>query len=440
MKMYLSVALASATVFAGLLLVPGVAPAEIGSVAAVNRDMQGTLPLAEKTFLVIGDTLVQDELIETTATGSGQLLFLDQTTLSIGPNSEVLIDRYVYDPDRGTGEIVLSVGKGVLRFIGGQITKNGDAVIHTPTASIGIRGSMAVIEVLANGDTKVTNLASSYVSVSQNCDDDGDGFDDGARCDGEPKSLVTISRAGGTALAGQDGVVYTGLASAEELGSAYAALEGSGTGGVEEPPTVVQINDGIRQLAPINSQSTGEPLAGGVFGSQDSDDPNSVNQTFNSIAQQSGGMMNDMNRPDPAVIAALTGTALYSGDLTATQTFFGDVPISQPSGGTFDMAYNFTSREGAIDFDVTFSIAPNGAPLNSIFTVDVAADPNNAAIYAGSDPIFGIGSTSAQGGFFTGQFEGLDDPRASTGGDFQLVIPDQANSEVIGTFEGPRTE
>ena len=439
MKMYRSAVLASATVFAGLLLIPGVAPAEIGSVAAVNRDMQGTLPLAEKTFLVIGDTLVQDELIETTATGSGQLLFLDQTTLSIGPNSEVLIDRYVYDPDRGTGEIVLSVGKGVLRFIGGQITKNGDAVIHTPTSSIGIRGSMAVIEVLANGDTKVTNLASSYVSVSQNCDDDGDGFDDGARCDGEPKSLVTISRAGGTALAGQDGVVYTGLASAEELGSAYAALEGSGTGGVEEPPTVVQINDGIRQLAPINSQSTGEPLAGGVFGSQDSDDPNSVNQTFNSIAQQSGGMMNDMNRPDPAVIAALTGTARYLGDLTATQTFFGDVPISQPSGGTFDMAYNFTSREGAIDFDVTFSIAPNGAPLNSIFTVDVAADPNNAAIYAGSDPIFGIGSTSAQGGFFTGQFEGLDDPRASTGGDFQLDLQFN-NSEVTGTFEGPRTE
>ncbi len=440
MKMYLSAALASATVFAGLLLVPGVAPAEIGSVAAVNRDMQGTLPLAEKTFLVIGDTLVQDELIETTATGSGQLLFLDQTTLSIGPNSEVLIDRYVYDPDRGTGEIVLSVGKGVLRFIGGQITKNGDAVIHTPTSSIGIRGSMAVIEVLANGDTKVTNLASSYVSVSQNCDADGDGFDDGARCEGEPKSLVTISRAGGTALAGQDGVVYTGLASAEELGSAYAALEGSGTGGVEEPPTVVQINDGIRQLAPINSQPTREPRAGGVFGSQDPGDPNSVNQTFNSIAQESGG-----NRPDPAVIAALIGTARYLGDLTATQTFFGEVPIIQPSGGTFDMSYNFTSREGAIDFDVTFSTVPNGAPLSSIFTVEVAADPNNAAIYAGSDLIFGgPGSTSAQGGFFTGQFEGVDDPRASTGGDFQVdipvVFPDQVNSEVIGTFEGPRTD
>lgn len=439
MKMYRSAVLASATVFAGLLLVPGVAPAEIGSVAAVNRDMQGTLPLAEKTFLVIGDTLVQDELIETTATGSGQLLFLDQTTLSIGPNSEVLIDRYVYDPDRGTGEIVLSVGKGVLRFIGGQITKNGEAEIHTPTSSIGIRGSMAVIEVLANGDTKVTNLASSYVSVSQNCDADGDGFDDGARCEGEPKSLVTISRPGGTALAGQDGVVYTGLASAEELASAYAALEGSGTGGVEEPPTVVQINDGIRQLAPINSQSTSEPLAGGVFGSQDPGDPNSVNQTFNSIAQESGGMMNDMNRPDPAVIFALTGEARYLGDLTATQTFFGEVPISQLSGGTFDMLYNFTSREGAIDFDVTFSLVPDGAPLSSIFTVEVAADPSNAAIYAGSDPIFGIGSTSAQGGFFTGQFEGLDDPRASTGGDFQLDLQFN-NSEVTGTFEGPRTD
>ena len=80
----------------------------------------------------------------------GQLLFVDQTTLTIAPNSEVVLDKFVFDPDRGTGEIAISLTKGALRFIGGKISKNTDAVINTPSATIGIRGGLAVIEIIGD--------------------------------------------------------------------------------------------------------------------------------------------------------------------------------------------------------------------------------------------------------------------------------------------------
>ena len=65
------------------------------------------------------------------------MLFLDQTSLTVSPNSEIVLDKYVYDPEAQTGEIGVSVARGVLRLIGGRITKKTDGVIKTPTATIG---------------------------------------------------------------------------------------------------------------------------------------------------------------------------------------------------------------------------------------------------------------------------------------------------------------
>ena len=46
----------------------------------------------------IGAQIVRNEKIETSATGSVQLLFIDKTTLNIGPNSSVVIDKFVFNP------------------------------------------------------------------------------------------------------------------------------------------------------------------------------------------------------------------------------------------------------------------------------------------------------------------------------------------------------
>ena len=81
------------------------------------------------------------EIIKTGAASSAQLLFVDQTTLLVGATSEVKLDRFVYDPARGNGQVMMNAGKGVFRFVSGaQNSKSYQ--INTPVATIGVRGTV----------------------------------------------------------------------------------------------------------------------------------------------------------------------------------------------------------------------------------------------------------------------------------------------------------
>jgi FecR protein len=116
-----------------------------GKVGAVNQDATGTPPDGSSHTLVVGAGVVYKEKIETSAQGSTQLLFPDQSTLNIGRNSSLVIDEYVYDPKTNTGSMLASLGKGVLRFVGGQISHNSGVTVKTPVASLGIRGGVATV-------------------------------------------------------------------------------------------------------------------------------------------------------------------------------------------------------------------------------------------------------------------------------------------------------
>ena len=72
-----------------------------------------------------------------------QVLLVDGSTFTVGPGSDLVIDKFVYDPKKGTGQIVASFSKGVMRFVGGKISKNDDGVtVKTPAGALAIRGGM----------------------------------------------------------------------------------------------------------------------------------------------------------------------------------------------------------------------------------------------------------------------------------------------------------
>lgn len=149
------------TVFAACLCL-GAAKAEpIGQVASVTPTLRG-----EAGRLSLGAPVHAGEEISTNAAGRGQLLFLDQTTLSIAPNSRLTLDRFVYDPSRGTGEVALGLTRGALRFIGGKTTRRRDGVITTPSATIGVRGSSALIWVQGRGQTVAVFVAGEKLCLT----------------------------------------------------------------------------------------------------------------------------------------------------------------------------------------------------------------------------------------------------------------------------------
>lgn len=118
---------------------------DVGTAAAVNTLSQGTPPGGGIRVLQIGARVVHNERIQTSASGTVQLLFIDKTTLSVGPNSNLVIDNFVYDPATSTGKMVTTLTKGALRFVGGQLSHQGAATVNTPVATIGIRGGTATI-------------------------------------------------------------------------------------------------------------------------------------------------------------------------------------------------------------------------------------------------------------------------------------------------------
>ncbi len=138
--------LLAATLLAAVLTISVAARADtVGTAAAVNTTSSGTPPGAPTRVIEIGTQLVENEKIQTTGTGSVQVLFIDKTTLNVGPNSSLVIDRFVYNPATTKGELALSLGKGVLRVVGGVATHSEGATIRTPVAAIGLRGGIAII-------------------------------------------------------------------------------------------------------------------------------------------------------------------------------------------------------------------------------------------------------------------------------------------------------
>lgn len=87
--------------------------------------------------------LLQDEVL-TKRQSALQILLLDESVFTVGENCEMVIDRFVYDPDKKTGEMSSTIVKGAFRFMSGRIGKANpkNATVVTPSATIGIRGTM----------------------------------------------------------------------------------------------------------------------------------------------------------------------------------------------------------------------------------------------------------------------------------------------------------
>lgn len=119
-----------------------------GVSAAVTGDVTLNKVTGEIGVLVeSGMPVYLGDRIITSPNSGMQVLLLDETVFTIGPNSDVAIDEFVYDPATGDGRIVADMARGVMRFVTGKIPLNNPASmdINLPVGSIGIRGTIGLI-------------------------------------------------------------------------------------------------------------------------------------------------------------------------------------------------------------------------------------------------------------------------------------------------------
>ena len=164
----------SLVVAAGLILISAVAASaaeNIGVTAAVTNKVTGTFEGDERK-LDIGSGIFQDETIDTWKDSTTQLMFRDETTLTMGPDSSMVLDKFVFDPDSNTGEMLLSTTKGAFRFITGSVDPSSYS-IETPIATMGVRGTIIewrvnknnVLLKLVHGAADICNSGGQCVSL-----------------------------------------------------------------------------------------------------------------------------------------------------------------------------------------------------------------------------------------------------------------------------------
>lgn len=142
---------AAATAALFCMLIADAAPgAGIGSPVIVVNNVTGNLKTQEPRVLRVGVDVFADETIKTAEKSSARILFQDQTKLEVGALSEVVLDRFVYDPTRSNSEVAVSIAKGIARFTTGAL-RHEDYKITTPTATIGVRGTILAMRIDERG-------------------------------------------------------------------------------------------------------------------------------------------------------------------------------------------------------------------------------------------------------------------------------------------------
>ena len=128
----------------------------VGVIGAAIGDIknQKNESLSNGSKIFFGDTIISK------SKSNAQILFLDQTVLTLGEETELTIDEFVYDPSSQDGSFVSTVKTGTVKFITGQISKkNPDNLeVKVPAGTLGARGTEFVVLSESNNESTVVLL------------------------------------------------------------------------------------------------------------------------------------------------------------------------------------------------------------------------------------------------------------------------------------------
>jgi len=96
-----------------------------------------------------GTAVYQGSELRTAAKSSLGVTFKDETVMSVGPETSLMVDEYLFAPREGKLKLGTRLAKGTLNYVSGSIAKlKPEAVsVATPTGTIGVRGTQFVVKV-----------------------------------------------------------------------------------------------------------------------------------------------------------------------------------------------------------------------------------------------------------------------------------------------------
>jgi hypothetical protein len=134
----------------------------VGGVEAVQEQAFGTPPASAREAKRRGDGVVYQETLETLQKSGMLVKFNDGSKLTLGANSKVTVDAFVYAPGDTSSKALISIPAGALRYVTGEMPK-GQTTIDTPTATMVLRGTD--VKVLTDDSRTLLVVDEGSVSV-----------------------------------------------------------------------------------------------------------------------------------------------------------------------------------------------------------------------------------------------------------------------------------
>jgi hypothetical protein len=121
---------------------------QIGFVKSVTGDAS-VVTEGKATKAKIGLAVFEGSVLKTTAGSSMGVTFKDDTVMSFGPNTELVVDQYLFNPAQGKLKLNAKLARGSLNYVSGAIAKLQPEVVsvNTPVGTIGVRGTQFVVAV-----------------------------------------------------------------------------------------------------------------------------------------------------------------------------------------------------------------------------------------------------------------------------------------------------
>jgi len=121
---------------------------EVGRNSAVKGEVKiKSVDESDSRQAVVKEPVYLGDSVNSYVGSSLQVLLKDKSTFTVGPQCDMKIDKFVYDPEKNTNSISARVKKGMFRFTSGNISKTNpdEIIVKTPTATMGIRRYLGCI-------------------------------------------------------------------------------------------------------------------------------------------------------------------------------------------------------------------------------------------------------------------------------------------------------
>ncbi len=133
------------------LLLPSITWSQPNHVAYL-KNVTGEVTILRKSNELkarVGSQLKSSDVVKTHSNSSAGIVFIDNTRLSLGENTEITVNEYKFVPVDQEYAFSLFMKKGKALYSSGKLTKLAPEKVsfQTPRATIGVRGTKFLVQV-----------------------------------------------------------------------------------------------------------------------------------------------------------------------------------------------------------------------------------------------------------------------------------------------------